>query len=139
MKKMPGNLILFILFASLLMAANCNADTGTYRIIDYGVTLDPKPNGEVVIDYSQTWLVTGGYIPWVTVGLANANYQIIGWGGAAKTVSNGNDGSWVGARVDLNKNYLPNEKFTYNFTIIQRNLISQRSNGYEDSIHAWMV
>jgi hypothetical protein len=32
--------------------------------------------------------------------------------------------------VDLNKNYLPNEKFTYNFTIVQRNLISQRSNGY---------
>jgi len=69
----------------------------------------------------QTWLVTGGNIPWVTVGLANANYQIISWGGAAKTVSNGNEGDWYGARVDLNKNYLPNEKFTYNFTIIQRN------------------
>lgn len=127
---MPGNLILFILLASLLMATNCVADTGTYRITDYSVTLDPKPNGEVVMDYSQTWLVTGGNIPWVTVGLANANYQIVGWGGAAKAVSNGNDGSWIGARVDLNKNYLPNEIFTYNFTIIQRNLISQRSNGY---------
>jgi hypothetical protein len=127
---MTGNLILFILLASLLMATNCVADTGTYRITDYNVTLDPKPNGETVMDYSQTWLVTGGYIPWVTVGLANPNYQIISWGGAAKTVSNGNDGSWVGARVDLNKNYMPNEKFTYNFTIVQRNLISQRSDGY---------
>ncbi len=130
MKQMPGNLILFILLALLLMATNCVADTGTYRIIDYSVTLDPKPNGDVVMNYSQTWLVTGGYIPWVTVGLANANYQIISWGGAAKTVSNGNEGDWVGARVDLNKNYMPNEIFTYNFTIIQRNLISQRSNGY---------
>ncbi len=63
MKQMPGNLILFILLVLLLMAANCLADTGTYRIIDYSVTLDPKPNGEVVMDYSQTWLVTGGYIP----------------------------------------------------------------------------
>ena len=130
MKQMPGNLILFILLASLLMATNCHADTGTYRITDYSVTLNPKTNGEVVMDYSQTWLVTGGNIPWVTVGLANANYQIVGWGGAAKTVSNGNEGDWYGARVDLNKNYLPNEKFTYNFTIVQRNLISQRSNGY---------
>jgi hypothetical protein len=132
MKQMPGNLILilFILLASLLMAANCVADTGTYRITDYSVTLNPKPNGETVMDYSQTWLVTGGNIPWVTVGLANENYQIVGWGGAAKTVSNGNDGSWIGARVDLDKKYLPNEIFTYNFTIIQRNLISQRSNGY---------
>jgi hypothetical protein len=130
MKQMPGNLILFILFASLLMATNCHADTGTYRITDYSVTLNPKPNGEVAMDYSQTWLVTGGNIPWVTVGLANANYQIISWGGAAKTVSNGNEGDWYGARVDLNKNYLPNDIFTYNFTIVQRNLISQRSNGY---------
>jgi hypothetical protein len=130
MKQMPGNLILFILLASLLMATNCVADTGTYRITDYSVTLNPKPNGEVVMDYSQTWLVTGGNIPWVTVGLANANYQIVDWGGAAKTVSNGNEGGWYGARVDLNKNYLANEKFTYNFTIVQRNLISQRSNGY---------
>ena len=130
MKQMPGNLILFILLASLLMATNCVADTGTYRITDYSVTLNPKPNGEVVMDYSQTWLVTGGNIPWVTVGLANANYQIVGWGGAAKTVSNGNDGSWIGARVDLDKKYLPNEIFKYNFSIIQRNLISQRSNGY---------
>jgi len=130
MRQMPGNLILFILLASLLMATNCVADTGTYRITDYSVTLNPKPNGEVLMDYSQTWLVTGGNIPWVTVGLANANYQIVGWGGAAKTVSNGNEGDWYGARVDLNKNYMPNEKFTYNFTIVQRNLIDQRSNGY---------
>ena len=130
MKQMPGNLILFILLASLLMATNCVADTGTYRITDYSVALNPKPNGEVVMDYSQTWLVTGGNIPWVTVGLANANYQIVGWDGAAKTVSNGNEGDWYGARVDLDKNYLLNEKFTYNFTIIQRNLISQRSDGY---------
>lgn len=130
MKQMPGNLTPFILLALLLMTANCLADTGTYRIIDYSVTLDPKPNGDIVMDYSQTWLVTGGYIPWVTVGLANANYQIVNWGGAAKAVSNGNDGGWVGARVDLNKNYMPNEKFTYNFTIIQHNLIDQRSDGY---------
>jgi hypothetical protein len=130
MKQMPGNLILFILFASLLMTTNCVADTGTYRIIDYNVTLDPKPNGETVMDYSQTWLVTGGNIPWVTVGLANPNYQIMSWGGAAKRVSSGNDGSWTGARVDLNREYLPNEKFTYNFTIKQRNLITQRSDGY---------
>ena len=42
MKQMPGNLILFILLALLLMAANCVADTGTYRIIDYSVTLDSE-------------------------------------------------------------------------------------------------
>lgn len=130
MKQMPGNLILFVLFASLLMTANCVADTGTYRIIDYSVILTPKSNGEIVMDYSQTWLVTGGYIPWVTVGLPNANYQIISWGGAAKRVSNGNEGSWYGARVDLKKNYMPNEIFKYNFTTIQRNLLAQRSNGY---------
>ena len=90
MKQLPCNLIAFILLASLLIATNCLADTGTYRIIDYSVTLNPRPNGEILMDYSQTWLVTSGYIPWVTVGLTNANYQILSWGGAAKKVSNGN-------------------------------------------------
>jgi hypothetical protein len=131
MKQMPGSLILFVLLVSLLMATNCLADTGTYRIIDYSVTLNPKANGEIVMDYSQTWQVTGGNIPWVTVGLSNANYQIVSWGGVAKTISNGNEGSsWYGARVDLKKIFLPNEFFTYNFTIIQRNLLDQRSDGY---------
>ena len=131
MKQLPCNLIAFILLASLLIATNCLADTGTYRIIDYSVTLNPRPNGEILMDYSQTWLVTSGYIPWVTVGLPNANYQILSWGGAAKKVSNSNEGSWYGARVDLDKNYQPNEVFTYNFTIIQRNLLNQKPDGHE--------
>lgn len=131
MKQLPCNLIAFILLASLLMATNCLADTGTYRIIDYNVTLNPRPNGEILMDYSQTWLVTSGYIPWVTVGLTNANYQILSWGGAAKRVGNGNEGSWYGARVELDKNYRPNEVFTYNFTIIQRNLLNQKPDGHE--------
>ena len=129
MKKIPASMGVIILFSWLLMTINSVADTGTYQIIDYSVALNPRPNGDVVMDYSQTWQVTGGDIPWVTVGLANADYKITGWGGAANRVSNGNDGSWYGARVDLNKDYLPNEKFTYNFTIIQRNLIDSRSDG----------
>lgn len=60
MKQMPGFLIAFILLASLLIATNSLADTGTYRIIDYSVALNPKLNGEILMDYSQTWLVTGG-------------------------------------------------------------------------------
>ncbi len=130
MKQLPRNLITFI-FLALLMATNGLADTGTYRIIDYSVTLNPMPNGEILMDYSQTWLVTGGYIPWVTVGLSNANYQIMSWGGAAKKVSNGNEGSWYGARVDLDRNYQQNDVFAYNFTIIQRNLLNQKPDGHE--------
>jgi hypothetical protein len=129
MKRISACMGMIILFSLLLMTIDSVADTGTYQIIDYSVALNPGPNGDVVMDYSQTWQVTGGYIPWVTVGLANSNYKITGWGGAAKIVNNGNDGGWYGARVDLNKDYLPNEKFTYNFTIIQRNLIDSRSDG----------
>ncbi|HNX40084.1 MAG TPA: hypothetical protein PKK11_05835 [Methanothrix sp.] len=127
--KTTASLILIILFSSLLIAGS-SADTGTYRITDYTVTLAPKLSGEIAMDYSQTWLVTGGNIPWVTVGLPNSNYQIKGWGGAAKKVSNANEGSWYGARIDLDRNYLPNERFTYNFSIVQRNLMESRSDGY---------
>lgn len=127
------SLMLFLLLVMSLTATDSLADTGTYRILDYSVTLNPKATGEIIMDYSQTWLVTGGNIPWVTIGLPNADFQVIGWGGAAKTVKSDNEGDWYGARADLKKTYLPSEKFSYNFTILQRNLLDLRSDGY------WLV
>ena len=66
------SLMLFLLLVMSLTATDSLADTGTYRILDYSVTLNPKATGEIIMDYSQTWLVTGGNIPWVTIGLPNA-------------------------------------------------------------------
>jgi uncharacterized membrane protein YgcG len=127
------NLVLLAFLVSVMLfgaAVSAEGDTGTYRINDYRVVLEPYPNGQVQINYSQTWLVTGGHIPWVTVGLANPNFEIRGFGGAAKQVKSANEGSWYGVRVDLDRDYKPGETFQFNFLILQKRLLAPKESGY---------
>ena len=105
-------------------------DTGTYRIQEYNVVLLPHPNGEFEISYTQKWLVTGGHIPWVTVGTANPDFDIQNFGGAAKVAEPANQVDWYGVRIDLDRDYQPHETFQFNFTIIQRRLLDRADNGY---------
>ena len=113
----------------LAMPGALAGDTGTYKILDYEVVLIPHSNGQVDIKYEQEWLVTGGHIPWVTVGTPNSNYVIKSFGGAAKSVTESNGGGWDGVRVDLNRDYQPQEKFRFNFTIEQKRLLEKGDNG----------
>ncbi len=105
-------------------------DTGTYQIQEYNVVLVPHSNGEFEITYMQKWLVTGGHIPWVTVGTANPDFDVQNFGGAAKVVKPANQGDWYGVRIDLDRDYQPRETFQFNFTIIQRRLLDRADNGY---------
>ena len=67
---------LFLLF--LFIPAQVLADTGTYKIDNYTVTLTPQSDGSVNISYYQQWTVLSGNIPWITVGLPNTFYTITG-------------------------------------------------------------
>jgi hypothetical protein len=102
-----------------------SSDTGTYRITDYTVRLEPQNDGTVKISMEQVWLVTGGSIPWVTVGLPNSHFSIEEQGGAAKKVTADNSGGFNGVRIDLDKNYLPGETFSLQFSVIQGNLLER--------------
>ena len=57
-----------------LTAAPALADTGTYRITDYTVQLEPQNDGTVRITITQDWIVNSGSIPWVTIGLPNSHF-----------------------------------------------------------------
>lgn len=129
MKKIYVILIL-ICFGILMVPNTIAADTGTYQIQNYNVVLTPHYNGDITISYEQKWLVTGGHIPWVTVGLPTSNYDIQDFGGAAKTVKSDNQGGWDGVRVDLDRDYQPQEDFGFNFTIIQHGLLEKSGDGY---------
>ncbi len=118
--------ICFAIFLAPLVAG----DTGTYEIQEYNVVLTPHPNGEVEISYMQKWLVTGGDIPWITVGLPNPDFYVQNFSRAAKSVEPANQGDWYGVRVDLDRDYQPQETFQVNFTIIQRELMERANNGY---------
>ena len=97
-------------------------DTGTYRILYYRVDLTPRSDGTVAIDCHQRWLVTGGRIPWITVGTPNSNFVVTGSGGAVVDAFSASEGGWSGVRLDLDRDYGPGEIFQVGFSIVQRSL-----------------
>lgn len=117
----------------LLLADQAMADTGTYRILDYKVNLTPHSDGIVEIHYYQKWQVTGGHIPWITVGLPNSNFQIPPYkvSGAITKIAPANEGDWSGVRLDLNKDYQPGETFEISFAVLQNKLFYSDEENYK--------
>lgn len=101
------------------------ADTGTYSISSYNVTLEPQNNGQVRISIDQQWKVLSGDIPWVTVGLPNSNFSVENYGGAASKVAPANSNGFSGVRVDLDQDYLPGQSFDIKFSVLQSNLLER--------------
>jgi hypothetical protein len=106
------------------------ADTGTYEILDYRVALTPHSDGKVAIDYYQKWRVTGGHIPWITVGLPNGNFEITKSGLAAASISPQSEGGWDGVRIDLARDYQPGETFEISFSVSQSQLFYADDKNY---------
>lgn len=105
-------------------------DTGTYRILSYKVGLTPKSDGTVTIDYYQKWFVTGGHIPWITVGTPNSNFTIDGTNGAVAGIASASGGGWSGVRIDLDRDYTHGQTFEVGFSIVQRNLFYASEGNY---------
>jgi|WetSurMetagenome_2_1015567.scaffolds.fasta_scaffold206113_1 hypothetical protein len=116
---------IFALVLLLAAAIPAVADTGTYRILDYTVSLEPQSSGQVSLTCEQEWKVLSGNIPWITVALPNAHFSVVDFSGAVSKVYADNSGSWQGVRVDLDKTYLPGETFKINFTVLQGNLLER--------------
>ncbi len=106
-------------------------DTGTYRIVSYRVALTPRSDGTVAIDYYQRWLVTGGHIPWITVGTPNGNFAIAESGGAVTVAESASGGGWSGVRLDLDRDYRQGESFEISFSIVQRGLFYADEKSYQ--------
>jgi hypothetical protein len=118
----PGIFALIILLLAVIPAY---ADTGTYRISDYVVNLEPQNDGQVRITVAQQWQVLSGDIPWVTVGLPNKYFSIENSGGAASKVSAENGSGFTGVRIDLDKDYKTGQSFSVKFSVLQNNLLER--------------
>jgi hypothetical protein len=119
---------IFFITLTLLPVPTYAADTGTYEILNYTVELTPLSDGSVNMKYYQEWLCTGGHIPWVTVGTANSNFDIISSGGNVESASKNNNGDWQGVYLTLDEDYTSGEKFTVSFSIVQRSLLERLTN-----------
>lgn len=116
---------IFLITLALLPVPIFGADTGTYEILDYAVELTPLEDGSVHMTYYQEWLCTGGHIPWVTVGTANSNFNIISSGGNIESATDNSGGGWQGVRLTLDEDYTSDETFAISFSIVQRNLLER--------------
>jgi hypothetical protein len=113
------------LLALALLPVPTYADTGDYEILDYSVELTPLDDGGVHMKYYQEWLCTGGHIPWVTVGTANSNFNIISTGGNVASARDDSSGGWQGVYLTLDKDYASGDTFTVSFSIVQRDLLER--------------
>ena len=121
MRRLIFALLLVSLFS---MAGQSHAgDTGTYRILNYTVGLTPRSDGAVAIDYYQKWLVTGGHIPWITVGTPNSDFTTVGSGGAVARIASASQTGWSGVRLDLDRDYRSGQTFDVRFSIVQKGLL----------------
>ena len=125
-------LMFLTVLVSLLFAGDhvLAGDTGTYRILSYRVALTPRSDGSVAIDYYQRWLVTGGHIPWITVGTPNSDFTVTGSGGAAVDAAPASGGGWSGVRLALDADYQEGQTFEASFSIVQRGLFYADKENY---------
>ena len=129
MRKRIFVLALTVLFG--MAGRSLAGDTGTYRILSYQVGLTPKSDGTVTIDYYQKWFVTGGHIPWITVGTPNSNFAVTASRGAVAGIASASGGGWSGVRIDLDRDYTHGQTFEVGFSIVQRNLFYASEGSYK--------
>ncbi|MFA6437507.1 MAG: hypothetical protein WC242_00390 [Candidatus Paceibacterota bacterium] len=130
MKKLYllATLVLLCVFGACVFAD----DTGTYKIIDYKVTLNPQIDGSFLLGCYQKWEVTSGHIPWITVGLPNSGFSIKNSGLNVKTIKSDNSSDWSGVRIDLDNDYKPGQTFEVSFEVSVK-LLGQTKEGYRIS------
>ncbi|MFP4498855.1 MAG: hypothetical protein ACLFQV_11640 [Vulcanimicrobiota bacterium] len=121
-------IFLFLFFSTAVTAFA--GDTGTYEILEYRVKLIPRSDGTVKMEYYQKWKVLTGHIPWITVGMANNHYDIVGRGKDIAEISKVNDSGWTGVRIDLNRDYQPGQTFEIEYTVDQRRLFQSSEDSY---------
>ncbi len=121
---------LAIILVFLFVPGRVLADTGTYKIDDYTITLTPQSDGSVDIAYYQQWTVLSGNIPWITIGLPNTSYTITASGNNAANIRDDSGSGWDGVYIGLDKTYYPNQSFTVSFMVNDRNLLTESAGNW---------
>jgi len=119
--------ILLWIIAGLMLISAVMADTGTYIIKDQQVDLIIKTDSNVEITYNIVMEVTGGNIPWVTIGLPDSNFDVLETGRATRAARPRNSAGWTGVYVELDKTYYEGETFQFVVTVNQKGLVKKTS------------
>lgn len=103
-------------------------------ILNYDVTVHPRDDGSLDIQYSFVWkaLDTSEDLTWVEIGMANENYDVDP-ASLSPTIAcytkNNYDGE-VYLKLDLDRAYSGGEIVQFSFRINQRNMLCKDTAGY---------
>lgn len=124
MRKLIATIVLLM----ILIVPAALADTGTYEISQEHVSLIPNTDRTTTLEYTVTFLVTGGNIPWVTLGTPNSDYDVLSFSGSATSADKHDSGGWSGVYIALDKDYKSGESFTFETKILQRGMLHNVEN-----------
>lgn len=102
-------------------------------IKDYRVTVYPREDGKLDIEYSFVWQAVDQFEPlsWVEIGMANNNYIVDR--DVSATIADYSyvtDGDYVALRLDFAKNYYGGNIVEFSFKITQSNMLCGNKAGY---------
>lgn len=125
MADLDMNLIIIGSFLIILALSTVSvlADTGTYTINKEIAELTIHSNGDAEIEYTIDIQCDSGNIPWVTVGLPTAEYDIIEWGGSASSVRHEDKMGWSGVYVELSDTIYAGQHSEFTFKAVQHDFV----------------
>ncbi len=104
------------------------------RIQRYELLAEPQADGTLDLEYRFVWtaLDTSEDLTWVEIGMPNRNFQFYKNSFSSNIISYEKyiDGSYVSARLYLDRAYRGGETLTFSFRVNQEKLLCQDDGGY---------
>jgi len=120
--------VLLILFAALYQPKPQDV------IKEYNITVSPRGDGSLDIEYSFLWTALDADEPltWVEIGMANKDFTINGnsLSDTVKSAQKYTEDDYVSTRIYFKDSYSGGESVRFSFTVNQKGLLHKDGNGY---------
>ncbi len=136
--KLRTLLSTLLLLAALAGRAHPVQAAGPDDIRDYTIVVTPQPDGSLIMDYTINWCVldnSAGPLTWMTLGMPNEYYEILGASGEAASVQPDNSGFDYLIRIDLAREVNAGECATFGAHVHQYALAGLDGTGGQIGFH----
>lgn len=103
-------------------------------IKEYTVTVEPRKDGKLDIEYDFLWeaIDTSEPLTWVEIGMANQHFTVdeSSLSGNIASYKKNVNGDYVTLRLDFRKSYIGGNVFSFSFKVTQDNMLCSTTGGY---------
>lgn len=133
-RKITRFIAMILILAGILFLVQPVHSQGTDEIKDYVIDIQPQEDGSAVNSYAIDWCVisnSAGPLSWITLGMPNENYEILGYSGDIASVISYDQGFDTMIRINLPQEVNAGECVTFNVQIHQYGLAGLDENTNE--------